>query len=126
MFNARTMFYLFRTFPDWNWDEAKRDVRRRISQATDPMEIPLRRPYSEINKTPWKKRYHAPHGETWDEYCIITDEQFTDEDLREIRESYWEHICSPYDCTGQIFTLSFKAIRIPCGTLFIHTKGIDL
>lgn len=127
MLTARTMFELFHEEPNLNWERAKRDLRRSIAESVDPLTIPIRRTFKEMFTLPWRTVF--PGKDCWDywkEFCIVTDTEFTDEELDELIRENWIHINSPYDCTGRVFTSHLSAIRIPCGTLFIHCKGVDV
>lgn len=125
--NIRSAYSLIHSYPELPHRAIKQELRSRSAHRKDPLSVPLRRTYAEAYSLPWRTFFPDPEsGEWWKEYCIVTDQQFTDEELDEIIRENWISNCSPYDCTGKVFTSSLTAVRVPCGTLFIHCKGIDV
>lgn len=125
MLTLRKLYELIHTYP-CHTDALKREARLRTAKRIDPLTIPLRRTMKEAATLPWRIFYPDESREWWKEYCIIIDAEFTDEQLDEFIEEEWIHIHSPYDCTGKVFTSSITVTRMPCGILFIHTKGVDV
>lgn len=125
MLPLRKLYELIHEYPH-HCKSFKKEARARTAEKIDPLTIPLRRTLKEAATLPWRTFYPDDSGEWWKEYCIITDAEFTDEELREIIEEEWIHIYSPYDCTGKVFTSSLTATRMPCGILFVHCKGVDV
>lgn len=66
------------------------------------------------------------------EYGFLTElkhpETMTDEEIQEyVDENIVMQIRSPYDCTGQQFTMWFQWHRNPCGLIsYQHQIGIDV
>lgn len=86
-----------------------------------------------------RKRKSAPYKSAWNFVCfdgegidaILYEKMFvpyhlTEEEKEAFREENEIRIFSPYDCTGQIFTVWIDFYEIPQGTWIYHCKGIDL
>ena len=65
-------------------------------------------------------------GDHWTEFGFFEVGDMTDEEIEEHVEGMRERVSSPYDCSGQVFTLWIEWHRNPCGWVsVIHRKGID-
>ena len=51
---------------------------------------------------------------------------FNDEEKREFENDFWVSVNSPYDCTGQIFTVSIDFYKVHNGTWVYHHKALDV
>ena len=64
------------------------------------------------------------------EYGFLPDFlwQESDKEIEKyIYEEMWICICSPYDCTGELFTQWITFHRNPCGAIsFVHCMGLDV
>ena len=49
----------------------------------------------------------------------------TDEEIRECIDDMWIYNNSPYDCSGNLFTLFIDYKRTPAGVWYIHKYGRD-
>lgn len=76
-----------------------------------------------------KPRTHCGEND-WDsytEYGFLHGTGYTDEELEEIREDMRLRVTSPYDCSGQHFTMWLTFHRNPSGLIsFTHRIGIDV
>lgn len=128
--NHRYYFEFLREFSGASSDAViriKREHRDELRRITDPLiASPLRRPMKQLFKLPWRVRYDREDYESHAEYCIVADAKFTNEEKQELIELLWINIFSPYDCTGKVFTTSIHIADLPCGTLIIHRKAIDV
>lgn len=74
-------------------------------------------------------RIHCGEND-WDsytEYGFLHGVGYTDEDLDEIREDMRLRVTSPYDCSGQHFTMWLIFHRNPSGLIsYTHRIGIDV
>ena len=54
--------------------------------------------------------------------------KYSNEEIRDLLNDFmWEEIRSPYDCTGERFTLWIAFHRNPCGRIsYVHRMGIDV
>lgn len=79
---------------------------------------------------------YIPHNSGWlkvinRDYDSFTIKKFfpfffDDDEKQEFVNDYWESINSPYDCTGQIFTVSIDFYKVKNGTWVYHHKSIDI
>lgn len=72
-----------------------------------------------------RRRYDREDGESFTEYRILKGD-WTDDEIREAIDDAWITICSPYDCTGKIFTHGIHVKRTPVGLVWIHQMGLDV
>lgn len=71
--------------------------------------------------------YPYEDGETVIEYGFLPgDNNYTEEDLKEIIDDMWMEINSPYDCTGKWFSISIRFKKTPVGIAYVHKKGMDV
>lgn len=74
-------------------------------------------------------RIHCGEND-WDsytEYGFLHGTGYTDEELDEIREESRLRVTSPYDCSGQHFTMWLIFHRNPSGLIsYTHRIGIDV
>lgn len=64
--------------------------------------------------------------ETRTEYGFFVGTGWTDDEIREELELMKYRINSPYDCTGQPFTINIKWHRNPSGLIsYVHWIGYD-
>ena len=69
----------------------------------------------------------ADDWDTYTEYGFLNGTDYTDEELDEIREDMRLRVTSPYDCSGQRFTMWITFHRNPCGLIsYTHKVGIDV
>ena len=65
--------------------------------------------------------------ESYTEYGFLLGTGYTDEELDEIREDMRLRVTSPYDCSGQHFTMWMTFHRNPSGLIsYVHRIGIDV
>lgn len=76
-----------------------------------------------------RSRFITDHDD-WDsytEYGFLHGTDYTDEELEEIREDMRLRVTSPYDCSGQRFTMWITFHRNPSGLIsYTHRIGIDV
>ena len=66
-------------------------------------------------------------GEYWTEYGMFDGRGLTDDDIREILDTYRYIVNSPWDCTGQPTTCWLTWHRNPTGLIsYIHRVGLDI
>lgn len=74
-------------------------------------------------------RIHCGEND-WDsytEYGFLSGTGYTDEELDEIREDMRLRVTSPWDCSGQHFTMWLIFHRNPSGLIsYTHRIGIDV
>lgn len=70
-------------------------------------------------------RRNHEDGEGFDE-CRILKGRWAHEEIREAIDNAWISINSPYDCTGQIFTIDIYTKQTPVGLVWIHRIGVDV
>lgn len=74
-------------------------------------------------------RLHYDDEEHFTEYGFLPERMnaWDDDMIQEEIDDLREDICSPYDCTGQRFTICITWHRNPCGRIsVVHTFGIDV
>ena len=76
-----------------------------------------------------KSRIHCGEND-WDsytEYGFLYGTDYTDDDVREILDDMRLRVTSPYDCSGQHFTMWMTWHRNPSGLIsYTHRIGIDV
>lgn len=85
------------------------------------------RPFTDIPslQDDWHRIYNE-QGDSWQEFGFFEPGDMTDEEIDEWVEGMREYVHSPYDCSGEVFTLWLHWYRNPCGWIsVIHGKGID-
>lgn len=115
--NVRFMYKMAQEFPEIMTPETKRLIRKELSRGSDPLKNSIREVARVI--------FH-PEGDGCSEYRIYPDHGETDEEIREWVDEMWMHVFSPYDCTGQVFTVDIHWKRVPAGIVLIHVKGLDI
>ena len=105
----------------------KKEMRAKLRiYGEDFLARPILRTFKQMAHDPWRSVCHR-EGEYWTEYCIVTDaDDLSDADLHEICDELRRVIHSPWDCTGQAFTVGVDARRVPLGILFIHHLALDV
>lgn len=98
----------------------KKLYRKQLKQAAG--EDPLR---CSLCNGAVRRRYDREDGESFTEYRILKGD-WTDDEIREAIDDAWITICSPYDCTGKIFTHGIHVKRTPVGLVWIHQMGLDV
>lgn len=71
----------------------------------------------------WKTAFYGDESITYKKFFPF---YFTEEEKKEFIEDKWQHIYSPYDCTGQWFTRSIEFFRTANGTWVYHFEGLDI
>lgn len=90
------------------------------------------RPAREVLPLMDEERYGncSEDGENYTEYGFLAEKysKFTDDEVNEFLNEFMKlEIRSPYDCTGQRFTLWIDWHRNPCGLIsYQHRIGIDV
>ena len=74
------------------------------------------------------RRICCHDGETVFEYRIFPGDwsETLDEEIEEIVRSMEVRICSPYDCTGKLFTHYLEWKRVEAGLCVVHCLGLDV
>lgn len=90
--------------------------KQKVREASRETETDL--PYEVINggggyDSLWEKRLYK--GEKW-----------TAEEMEQYKRDEWMHICSPYDCTGRLFTEAIEVFNTPMGVVAYHFTGMDV
>lgn len=95
-----------------------RTLRKYKRKIRDDRETETALPYEVINggggyDSLWEKRLYK--GEKW-----------TAEEMEQYKRDEWMHICSPYDCTGRLFTEAIEVFNTPMGVVAYHFTGLDI
>lgn len=106
--NVRFMYKMAQEFPEIMTPKTKRLIRKELSRGSDPLAKSIREAARVI--------FH-PEGDGCSEYRIYPDHGETDEEIREWVDEMWMRVFSPYDCTGQVFTVDIHWKRVPAGTV---------
>lgn len=65
--------------------------------------------------------------ESFTEYGFLSGTGYTDDEIREILDGMRLRVTSPYDCSGQLFTMWITFHRNPSGLIsYTHKIGIDV
>ena len=65
--------------------------------------------------------------ESYTEYGFLNGTDYTDDEVREILDDMRLRVTSPYDCSGQRFTMWMTWHRNPSGLIsYTHRIGIDV
>jgi len=105
-------------------DDLLRDLYKKEYKRTHPAKPELT---SLLEDT--RIRYDGDdYGDGFVEYGFIPNsEDWTDEDIREFKQSIRRYVTSPYDCSGQVFTYGIDCHRNPNGLISCcHYMGIDV
>ena len=98
----------------------KKILRKHYSQGV-PKEV---RPLTEESRI---GDFGGLYEECFTEYGFLRGTDYTDEELDEIREDMRLRVTSPYDCSGQHFTMWLTFHRNPSGLIsYIHRIGTDI
>ena len=130
MENNRLYFFMLHHYPAMVTTDWKRRVRRSMKSIRDPLARSLRdhtlfEAYND--PTAWRSGRRSPDdNESITDYVIVWGDGLTDEDMADVERELRLDICSPYDCTGRLFTAYFTWKRLPCGMAMIHRKCLDI
>lgn len=126
-------------------EELRKDISLLRTLLTMELETPLSRqqrlkmvePFKKIVREKIKKYnadsdfecHYSEDGEScW--YKEFYNEPFTEEEKREFIEENWQHIYSPYDCTGQWFTRYIVICNVNTSfgakSVVYHVLGLDV
>lgn len=108
-------------------DKAQRGIFKRILRKAYNQGMPCG--VSPLTESP-RIRYEdaGGYGEYWKEYGFFNGAGMSDDDIREyIDENIRVRIYSPYDCTGEAFTMWIWWHRNPSGLVsYINNMALDV
>lgn len=119
--STHTRFFKGVTLRDYpNYKACRKFVKHIVSQK------PARELVSLLDEA---RCHYEDNGEYFTEYGFLPERMndWDDEMIQEEVDDLREYICSPYDCTGQRFTMWITWHRNPCGRIsVVHRFGIDV
>lgn len=94
--------------------------------AAAQRERTLLRHNSTVRKSPWQVVHFSEDGES----VLLKrmfDTPFDHEEWQDFCDNTWVEICSPYDCTGKMFSVSLDAYTLKDGRTWVyHTMALDV